>query len=128
MDTACSFIVVTLAATAVWVYAFRTRSLSFLATAMFFPGLFAILFSAARGTLPVLLGRACHIDVATAGVGVAIQAVTVALCALTARPACGWARVNTKTGGAAVHAHNAQYLQAFLRACGEELGWRGGHH
>lgn len=134
-----SYIFVVLVATAVWVVIFRNRSFGFLARAMFFP---------AAASLPSLLllsvlSSTCSVQellfsflrqgvfgmngqvVAFSAVGVILEAAAVGLTVLLGL-GLGWSHraEQEPLPISSLHPHNRDWLSGFLRAAGEELGWR----
>src|SRR3989338_5283157 len=126
--TVCwGFVGTTLGATAAWVYFLRDRGFAFLSYAMFFPALFAALFSLALedGTID-LLRRLANVDqevLLYCAAGLGGEAATI-FGSAAAGMLLGWARKSSGRKGGEVHPHNRELAQAFLRAAGEELGWR----
>lgn len=129
------YIATVLVLTAVWVFYFRARSLRFLATAMFFPGLFALAFLWLESgwigvryflSASVLIkpdsNHVFYSLVAVAlNVAVIFTTAAVDLVLGLARRTPPSPNANTNT---AVHSHNRALLEGFVRAAGEELGWR----
>lgn len=121
------FAILVLTLTAVWVWVLRDKPFTYLAYAMFFPGAVAVGLSAYDGTLiqfvvtvlglqkPVLAGVFSVI----AGILVYVTVYGCVVVAVTA----GWA-VRSKTEKTGIHEHNQSWLPGFLRAAGEEIGWR----
>lgn len=123
------FTCITLLVTTFWVWAFRKHSFGFLAIAMFFPSLVASYHLLLMENSEKLLFRALHVNtnvIVWTIVGCIIELVVVLICLLLAIM-LGLADFTTKEKKErnAVHEHNENYLMAFLRASGEEFGWRG---
>ena len=123
------YILTTLILTTLWVYFLRDRSFGYLSYAMFFPSIIACVFSCFSDELPprLFLARAFSVDGWTLGyclLGLVIEAVTIVSCALLSY-LLGWARRSPASNQqSSLHAHNQEILAGFLRAAGEELGWR----
>lgn len=125
--------------TSAWVWALSSKDFRFLAWAMYFPGLFALAVEAATGDVPAMvrgalfgldapprLGTSYPSIPAALALSVVLPCAMVALCAAVS-VAAGWGRVvfaDAAAGRSAVHAHNKALVFGFLRAAGEELGWR----
>jgi membrane protease YdiL (CAAX protease family) len=135
-----AYIVAVTIVTSVWVYALRARGFSFLALAMFIPGLFALVATIANDDLGSFISRACfgqpvvaisghsyevH-SVAALGFAVMLPVTCVAACGCLSI-LCGLAtpvRLHRSASSTPVHAHNLNLMSGFARAAGEELGWR----
>ena len=122
------------AVTTAWVFALRHKSFSFLALAMFFPGIAALGVEATAGDLPAFLrsavfgvpGTSATALLVSIVLGLALPHVAVHACAaLSIGMGWGTRQVGAEPRGAgAVHGHNAEVVAGFLRAAGEEVGWR----
>lgn len=113
--------------TAIWVYVFRHRTFAFLAYAMFFPGVTALCWSVISGNYveflvkisgSVLPLRSVFFSVAAVG----MVYVIVEGCALL-DVTLGWAK-QAEIRKHGIHEHNRNRISGFLRAAGEEIGWR----
>jgi membrane protease YdiL (CAAX protease family) len=123
---------VALLITAVWVRVLHNKSFAYLSYAMFFPSAVAVasslLFS---DDLLQFLSSAFairginHLFAVTQNMvyGALLDACVIGGCAGLA-VALQWGQYVQTSGGGAVHAHNRNMLSGFLRAAGEELGWR----
>ena len=89
------------AVTSLWVYGLRDRGFSFLATAMFFPGVAAVLAEAGSGgsdgvraflTRSVIGGATAGQQATALLLAVVVPCITVAMCAALSL-AMGWATV-----------------------------------
>jgi hypothetical protein len=122
----CCFV---LLATTLWVFFLRDHSFHFLALAMFFPSVFAFLFLLFDPTCEIslveFLQTSFHFDFhvfACCIGGMLLEATLVAMTVVISL-VCGWS-CKAKVSSNAIHKHNQQYFLAYLRAAGEELGWR----
>ena len=129
--------------TSAWVYFLADYGFAFLANAMFFPSVAAVGFvqwlNGWTGVSTFLYGAFfgfptssvpmvnVHANVPAALVfAVLLPVAATALCGVLAL-LLGWAKPRAVVAPApstAVHSHNAELLQGFLRAAGEEMGWR----
>lgn len=125
------FLTCTLGGTALWVYALKHKSFQFLALAMFFPTIFAVLtlliFNSSlvdfiqvvlfgTGSYSLLKSVVCSIF------GILVNLVVISACCFLAL-FLKFAR-RPKSPKHAIHAHNRDLLVGFARAAGEEIGWR----
>ncbi|XP_062523161.1 uncharacterized protein LOC134197828 [Corticium candelabrum] len=135
-NTACSvsliYSAVVLIMTAIWVRAVRHKSFAFMAYAMYFPTAVAIIFSVfISGDFLQFLSRALviqdlnHFFTVTQSMvyGALVDAGIIGGCAVVAL-ALKWGHYSNTSGQGAIHEHNREMLSAFLRAAGEEIGWR----
>ena len=120
--------VVVVGVTAWWVWAYRKKSFSFLATAMYFPALFALLFEGYHGGVEGIIqflseSLSININVIVWSIGgVLIQYFSV-YSIVVLNYQLGWiTRGKEKKEG--VHEHNKVKMMGLMRASGEELGWR----
>ena len=122
-------IILTLSLTAIWVYTYRHRSFTFLAIAMFFPSLLAVCIHICRGSLLSFLSFLFITEQWSTTLYWSLIAsfssiVTVILCCLV-NYLVGWSPLpKTFPSLGAVHQHNRNLLFGWLRAMGEEIGWR----
>lgn len=122
------YIVLVLFLTTVWVYVYRHRSFTFLALAMFFPGLLAFVFNLAHGTLvhfvSFLFFNPQWSTIFWAIFASLSSIMIVVLCCLI-NYAIGWGEFHReKITSLAVHEHNRNLFFGWIRALGEEIGWR----
>ncbi|XP_070575921.1 uncharacterized protein [Ptychodera flava] len=141
-DVCSTFCLIVLAVTFLWTFIGRRWELKTLALAMFFPGLTAITFEIGNihDFIRHVLGLGSHhgkvythdikqvfsiITMSLASVGIVM--VTLCLCALW-NIVIGWGTVSKArrfiTCFSSVHEHNKFPIVGFLRAAGEEIGWR----
>jgi uncharacterized protein len=135
-----AYIVAVTLVTSVWVYALRNRGFSFLALAMYFPGLFAlavVLHQREFGPFlsAVIFGQPAvvvsgHImevyPISALGLAVLIPIACVAMCGGIS-VLCGLAvpiRVSRSVTSDQAHDGFFNLFAGFTRAAGEELGWR----
>lgn len=123
-----SHIIFTLFFTVLWVYIYRHRSFSFLSFAMFFPSIFAIFIHMYHGSLTLfisfLLLKPQWLTVYWSIVSGFISIFTVLICCLI-NYLIGWAQFCSKSSSfSSVHQHNRNLAFGWLRAMGEEIGWR----
>lgn len=116
-----------LTVTTIWVYALRERSFAFLAYAMFFPGVVALFWTALTGSLTSFLTQLSGVEQPLQSVLFSIAAVglvygIVEACVLLDLT-LGWAQP-VEIRKHSIHEHNKSRISGFLRAAGEEVGWR----
>ncbi len=123
-----TYIFITLFSTALWVYIYRHRSFMFLALAMFFPGLFALGMQLYRGSLVRFLSfLSLHPQWSTfywTTVASLYPLAVVGLCCLL-NYLIGWGQFRTQQMTVqSIHEHNQKWIYGWIRAMGEEIGWR----
>ena len=136
MAAACSipfyYSAVVLVITAVWVRVLRHKSFPFLAYAMFFPSAVAVVSSLlVSADLPQFVSLAFavrevkHLFAVTQNMvyGALLDVCVIGGCAGLA-VALQWGQYVQTSGRGAVHEHNRNMLSGFIRAAGEEVGWR----
>jgi membrane protease YdiL (CAAX protease family) len=121
-------IVLTLVATALWVYFNRQRSFIFLALAMFFPTVFALGIHVYHGSLArfisFLLFNPRWSTLYWSVYSSLLSVVIVLVCCLM-NYAIGWGTFpHQRQALSSIHEHNRQLIHGWLRALGEEIGWR----
>ncbi|XP_053400997.1 uncharacterized protein LOC123550716 [Mercenaria mercenaria] len=121
------FAAIVLGLTAIWVYVLRDWSFAFLAYAMFFPGVTALFMTAVNGRLMSFLSRLSGSAEPVRSLVFAVAAVVLVYCMVEAcvvlAVRAGWAR-EAEIRKHSIHEHNKNRLSGFLRAAGEEIGWR----
>ncbi|XP_076109189.1 uncharacterized protein LOC143078098 [Mytilus galloprovincialis] len=113
--------------TVLWMYIGKDWSFSFLANAMFFPTLLLPLFVENYIDFIITITGINEIQKSLLYSFVAIIAVYVLVYGCVALGILlSWAtQVDTPTqDGNAIHEHNSDIIKCFLRAAGEEIGWR----
>jgi membrane protease YdiL (CAAX protease family) len=123
-----SHIFLTLFVTTLWVYVYRHRSFAFLAIAMFFPGVFALAIHFYHGSflrfISFLLFHPQWSTFYWSIFGGLVPVVTVVICCIM-NYLIGWGQFRTQyMTSLPVHEHNRNLLSGWLRAMGEEIGWR----
>lgn len=122
-------IALTLFLTTIWVYIYRHRSFTFLAIAMFFPSLLAVCIHTYRGSLLSFMYFLFFTSQLATTIYWSLLAslssiVMVIICCFM-NYLIGWAPLpSTIPSFLAVHQHNRNLLYGWLRAMGEEIGWR----
>ncbi|CAF3113371.1 unnamed protein product [Rotaria socialis] len=123
-----SHIVLTLFTTGLWVFVYRHRSFTFLALAMFFPSIFAITIHIYHGSLIRFISflilnpqwSTLHWSI----IGSLISILSIIICCLM-NYMIGWGQFCSKQLTLlSVHQHNRNLIYGWLRALGEEIGWR----
>lgn len=114
--------------TALWVYIYRDRSFTFLALAMFFPSLFAIVMHVSHGTffhfISFLFFRPQWSTVYWSIFASISPIVTVIICCLM-NYVVGWGHFRREEMTvSSIHEHNQNLFYGWIRAMGEEIGWR----
>ena len=122
------YIFLVLFVTTLWVYIYRHRSFKFLALAMFFPGVFAFGFHLYHGSffrfLSFLFLKPQWSTVYWSIFASLSSIVTVLICCLS-NWIIGWGKFSRKeVTSVAIHEHNRNMFSGWIRAFGEELGWR----
>ncbi|KAH3778794.1 uncharacterized protein LOC127844584 [Dreissena polymorpha] len=128
MATECflfgGFVIIT---TAIWVYVLRERPFEFLAYAMFLPGATALVWSFFKGTLREFVWMTSGLDQPVSSIVYSIvsMVMVVALVQMCVKVSShiGWAQ-KVEMRASAIHGHNRNYVSGFMRAAGEEVGWR----
>ncbi|XP_060587260.1 uncharacterized protein LOC132742797 isoform X2 [Ruditapes philippinarum] len=101
-----------LSITALWVCILRNASFSFLALAMFFPGATALIWEAGNGELMSFMSK-------LSGANEKVKCIIFSALAVLLAVVMGWAnQVEIRKQ------HNKSRFFGFLRAAGEEIGWR----
>ncbi|CAF1405660.1 unnamed protein product [Rotaria sp. Silwood1] len=123
-----SHIFLNLFVTGLWVYIYRHRSFTFLALAMFFPSIFAITIHIYHGSfisfITFLLINPQWSTVYWSIIGCLISIFTIIICCLL-NYIFGWAKFcSKKEKFLSVHEHNSKLIYGWIRAMGEEIGWR----
>ena len=122
------YIFSTLFATALWVYVYRNRSFTFLATAMFFPSLFAIAVHVYRGTLISFIDFLFfHPQLSTLywSIFASLSPIIIVFLCCLLNYVFGWGVFRKQSMSiSSIHEHNQNMLYGWLRAMGEEIGWR----
>ncbi len=121
-------IFLTLFITTLWVYIYRHRSFMFLALAMFFPGLFAMIIHIYRGSfirfISFLVLNPQWSTLYWSIFASILPIITVVICCLM-NYLIGWGQFRTqKMKVSAMHEHNRNLIHGWIRAMGEEIGWR----
>ncbi|KAL3858586.1 hypothetical protein ACJMK2_008858 [Sinanodonta woodiana] len=121
------FTVTVLFITSVWVLMLKNESFLTLAYAMFFPGATALAMSVIQGDIFSFIMQAMGIGkVVESVVFSATSVVLVCLligCCVILTLGMGWASI-AEGQQSGIHEHNKNPLWGYLRAAGEELGWR----
>jgi membrane protease YdiL (CAAX protease family) len=110
------------------VYIYRDRSFAFLALAMFFPSIFAIGIQIYHGSfirfISFLLLNPQWSTLYWSVVGSLISVVTVVICCLM-NYLIGWGQCHKQSVAfLSIHQHNRNLIYSWIRAMGEEIGWR----
>lgn len=119
---------IVLTITAIWVYVGRSWSFSFLAQAMFFPSVLSLFFVDNYFSFITTALGVKEIPGALFYSGTAIVAVYLIVYGCVALDlSLSWAKkaeTSNGTNSQGIHEHNAVNIMGFLRASGEEIGWR----
>ncbi|KAK3607376.1 hypothetical protein CHS0354_022537 [Potamilus streckersoni] len=113
--------------TAVWVWMLKNESFMTLAYAMFFPGAAALAMSAIQGDLFSFFLQAVGIDTVIDSIVFSAASVVIVClligCCVILTLGMGWASI-AEGQQSGIHEHNKHFLAGYIRAAGEELGWR----
>ncbi|CAF0762806.1 unnamed protein product [Adineta ricciae] len=121
-------IILTLVTTTVWVHTYRHQSFTFLALAMFFPTLFAVLIHIYHSSLTdfvsFLLLKPQWSTFNWSICCALLPVVTVLVCCLM-NYSIGWGTFRRQNElFTSIHEHNRNLFFGWIRALGEEIGWR----
>ena len=122
------YIFLNLFITILWVYIYRQRSFTFLALAMFFPSIFAIGIHLYHGSLirfmSFLLLNPQWSTIYWSVIAGLSSVIVILICCLM-NYLIGWGQIHTQQGMVeAIHQHNRNLIFGWIRAMGEEMGWR----
>ena len=122
------YIFLVLLLTTAWVYIYRHRSFTFLALAMFFPGLLAFVFHLYHGTLfrfVSFLFFNPRWSTIFWSIFASLSSIIIVIICCLINYAIGWGEFHReKMASLAVHEHNRNLFFGWIRALGEEIGWR----
>ncbi|CAF1325721.1 unnamed protein product [Adineta steineri] len=120
-------IILTLVVTTLWVYIYRHRSFAFLASVMFFPSIFAIDIQIYHSSfiryISFLLFYPQWLTFYWSILSSLLAIITVIICCLM-NYMIGWGQFCQQETFPAIHEHNRNLIFGWLRALGEEIGWR----
>jgi membrane protease YdiL (CAAX protease family) len=121
-------IFLTLFITTLWVYIYRHRSFTFLALPMYFPSLIALGINIYRGSLIRFISFLFlnpQWSTIYWSIFAGLLAVFLILMCCLMNYLIGWGHIHKQQGTVqAVHEHNRNLIYGWLRAMGEEMGWR----
>lgn len=123
-------IFLTLFVTTLWVYIYRYRSFTFLALAMFFPTIFAIGIHVYHGSLiHFILFLFLNPQWSTIywSLMSGLMSIFTVVCCCLINYLIGWGEFYSKEVthvSISIHQHNRNLIHGWIRAMGEEIGWR----